>query len=45
MNLNMFIVLFIYSLGVSGCLPPRLRDEEVWNSTANLVKKPEDLVN
>lgn len=26
--------------GVSGCLPPRLRKELIWNSTAYLVGKP-----
>lgn len=30
----------VYFTGVSGCLPPRLRNEVIWNSTANLTGKP-----
>lgn len=32
--------MFICLKGVSGCLPPRLRNELIWNGTANLVGKP-----
>lgn len=32
--------MFICLKGVSGCLPPRLRNELMWNGTANLVGKP-----
>lgn len=40
-DMKYFIYLmFICLKGVSGCLPPRLRNELIWNGTANLVGKP-----
>lgn len=41
--MKLFInLMFICLKCVSGCLhvPPRLRNELIWNSTANLVGKP-----
>lgn len=29
-----------HNLGINGSLPPRLRNELIWNSTANLQGKP-----
>lgn len=29
-----------YNLGINGSLPPRLRNERIWNRTANLQGKP-----
>ncbi|XP_048736103.2 uncharacterized protein LOC125651518 [Ostrea edulis] len=40
-NHNKYLILGHRLLGgVSGCLPPRLRNEVIWNSTANLTGKP-----